>query len=147
MDCGDGNRTMYYDSLLAGTYFIPVLMDPFNSAEGPYEITVAADACGISTGILQSEEENWLVYPNPNRGLINVMSRTTGIYNIELIDLKGSLVYQDQLTLTAGQAIELDLQDVLITGNYIFEVEQQHRSFRSEDHRGVAPIRTFRKGA
>ena len=43
--CADTNRTMVFDSLAAGTYYLPVLNDPFNNAEGPYEIMVSATVC------------------------------------------------------------------------------------------------------
>jgi len=42
--CPDGNRTTFYDDLPAGTYYLPVLLDPFSSM-GPYTIDVAAAPC------------------------------------------------------------------------------------------------------
>ncbi len=41
-DCGDGNVTIYWEGMPAGTYYYPVLLDPGNNAEGPYSITVLA---------------------------------------------------------------------------------------------------------
>ncbi|HOP06205.1 MAG TPA: choice-of-anchor J domain-containing protein [candidate division Zixibacteria bacterium] len=43
-DCGDGNITIVWESLEAGTYYYPVLLDPDYDAEGPYTITVVAGA-------------------------------------------------------------------------------------------------------
>jgi hypothetical protein len=41
--CGDGNVTIFYDGLAAGTYYYAVLTEP--GAQGPYTINVAATAC------------------------------------------------------------------------------------------------------
>lgn len=43
--CGDGNITIRYDYLPAGTWYLPVLDDPANSASGPYTIHVSGIAC------------------------------------------------------------------------------------------------------
>lgn len=46
-DCADGNVTMYYPNLPAGTYYLPVMNDPNveSLAVGPYTIEVAATGC------------------------------------------------------------------------------------------------------
>ncbi len=41
--CTDGNVTIFYDGLAAGTYYYAVLTEP--GAQGPYTINVAATAC------------------------------------------------------------------------------------------------------
>jgi hypothetical protein len=41
--CGDGNVTITYESLPAGTYYVPVLR--IAGAEGPYTMTVTSDVC------------------------------------------------------------------------------------------------------
>lgn len=41
--CADGNVTIFYNSLAAGTYYYAVLTEP--GAQGPYTINVAATAC------------------------------------------------------------------------------------------------------
>ncbi|MBS1581711.1 MAG: hypothetical protein JST66_05855, partial [Bacteroidetes bacterium] len=46
--CGDGNVTYRFTELAAGTYYLPVLHDPSQSAAGPYTIEVNAVACGGS---------------------------------------------------------------------------------------------------
>lgn len=47
-DCGDGNRTIFFDLLPAGTWALPVLNDPGNNSSGPFNITVAATACVVN---------------------------------------------------------------------------------------------------
>jgi hypothetical protein len=43
--CPDGNGTMIYKNLPAGTYYIPVLNDPAYDANGPYTINVNGAEC------------------------------------------------------------------------------------------------------
>lgn len=42
--CPD-NIVVYFSDLPAGTWYLPVLLDPINNAAGPYAITVSAAAC------------------------------------------------------------------------------------------------------
>lgn len=43
--CADGNFTVGFSSLPAGTYYVPVMNDPGSSSVGPYTIEVSAVAC------------------------------------------------------------------------------------------------------
>ena len=43
--CDDGNRTLTFDGLQPGTYYIPVLSEIFGTAYGPYRLTVSARVC------------------------------------------------------------------------------------------------------
>lgn len=49
-DCGDGNATLFFTNVPAGTWYIPVLWDPAAPAEGPYTLEVSTTACGGGTG-------------------------------------------------------------------------------------------------
>lgn len=42
-DCADGNGTIYFEYLPAGTYYYPVLSEP--GSQGAYTLTVSATAC------------------------------------------------------------------------------------------------------
>ncbi|MBK8498422.1 MAG: T9SS type A sorting domain-containing protein [Flavobacteriales bacterium] len=44
-DCVDGNRTYIFNQLAAGTYYVPVLLDPNDNANGPYDLLLQAEAC------------------------------------------------------------------------------------------------------
>jgi hypothetical protein len=44
-DCGNGNGTIQYVALPAGTWYLPVMMNSFVGAVGPYNILVTAEAC------------------------------------------------------------------------------------------------------
>ncbi len=54
VDCGDGNVSMTWSGLAAGTYYYPVMKDPANSADGPYTLHVVystvAEYCDASGG-------------------------------------------------------------------------------------------------
>lgn len=43
--CSDGNATVQWIGVPAGTYYLPVLFDEANSAVGPYTIDLSATAC------------------------------------------------------------------------------------------------------
>jgi hypothetical protein len=43
--CSDGNVTIFYNDVPAGQYYYAVMLDPVNTAEGAYSITVSASAC------------------------------------------------------------------------------------------------------
>ena len=47
--CANGNQTNFYNNLPAGTYYLPVLMNPFNNTVGPYSIDVQAVVCDSSS--------------------------------------------------------------------------------------------------
>jgi hypothetical protein len=44
-DCGDGNYTYYFDQLAAGTYLLPVVLDPGNGSVGAYSIELDLSSC------------------------------------------------------------------------------------------------------
>src|SRR4030095_2065970 len=44
--CGNGNATLHFDSLAAGTYYLPVLFDA-DDANGPYTVEVIASSCVV----------------------------------------------------------------------------------------------------
>lgn len=44
-DCGNGNGTIYYTGVPAGTWYLPVMANTFVNAVGPYTVQVSATAC------------------------------------------------------------------------------------------------------
>jgi len=47
--CGDGNVTMVWDDLPAGTYYYPVMKDPYYGSVGPYTLHVVGYAPSLLT--------------------------------------------------------------------------------------------------
>lgn len=46
-DCGNGNGTIYYQGVPAGTWYLPVMANSFVGAVGPYSVQVSATACAV----------------------------------------------------------------------------------------------------
>lgn len=120
-ECPDGNITIYYDSLSAGTYYMPVLQDA--SANGPYTITLNAVAtpgdCFTGVDEINAAGANWSVFPNPSNGDLTVQAdQNLGLTTIEVIDLGGRVAYSEKVNLSNGQQHELRLAGQLSTGAY-----------------------------
>jgi hypothetical protein len=65
-DCGDGNYTYFFDQLAAGTYLLPVVLDPGNGSVGPYTVEVTANSC-LGTGVGEQSSNALLAYPDRPR--------------------------------------------------------------------------------
>ena len=135
-DCPDGNVTVYYDSLAAGTYYMPVLQDA--SATGPYTVTLTAtatpDDCVVGIDEL-SGGLDWSVFPNPSNGDFTVQyGDESGIVNIELLDLSGRVAFKEEVRLTNGQQHELHLSSQLAQGAY---------TLRLSAHKGMSEQRVM----
>lgn len=59
-DCGNGNATFVFNSLAAGTYYIPVLADAGSGSIGAYTIDVTAVACPVSYDLCSSVPDQTL---------------------------------------------------------------------------------------
>ena len=121
-ECPDGNVTIYYDSLAAGTYYLPVLLDPLNGAIGPYTITLTAtstpDDCVVGIDEL-SGGLDWSVFPNPGNGDFTIQyGDESGVVNIELLDLGGRVAFKEEVRLSNGQQHQLHLAGQLAQGAY-----------------------------
>lgn len=46
-ECGNGNGTIYYLAVPAGTWYLPVMANTFVNAVGPYTVQVSATACPV----------------------------------------------------------------------------------------------------
>jgi len=92
--CEDGARTLIYNDLDPGTYYIPVLMDVFNQARGPYELTVTASACDLTTTVEELNTLDLRVYPVPARDVLLIDGVSEGAYQLEVIDAIGRPVLQ-----------------------------------------------------
>ncbi len=135
-DCSDGNVTVYYDSLAAGTYYMPVLQDA--SATGPYTVTLTATAtpadCVVGIDEL-SGGLDWSVFPNPSNGDFTVQyGDESGLVNIELLDLSGRVAYKEEIKLANGQQHELHLSSQLAQGAY---------TLRLSAHKGMSEQRVM----
>ena len=79
-DCGDGNGTILYEDLPAGTYYVPVMLstDVTFPAQGPYTLEVSAVACGGGTGPANDLCSNVVPTPLAVGGSITFNGDNTG---------------------------------------------------------------------
>lgn len=119
--CANSATVQYFGDLEAGTYWIPVLMDP-DSAFGDYVVTVSAAAC--STSGIEAQGGNAVgVYPNPTTGSFTVVPAFTATHALITVrDLAGRTMYQDRASLVAGQGHQLHLRQELKAGTYLLEI-------------------------
>jgi len=117
VDCVDGNRTAYYTAVPAGTYFIPVLVDPFSNSVGPYTVTVSAAECIVGVSEL---ERTWSVSPNPGNGVFRIRTGDLqGLVAWELSDASGRVVHREQRGVTGGGELALQMGAPLAPGTYV----------------------------
>ena len=125
-DCTDGNVTIYYDSLAAGTYYLPVMLD-VGLANGPYTIELTATAtpgdCVVGVGEVAADGLVWSIYPNPGNGDITVQwNGQAGRVTMELVDLRGRAVYQEAVAMTNGMQHQIPMAGQLTPGAYSLRV-------------------------
>ena len=118
--CGDQNITIFYDSLAAGTYYLPVLVD--GTANGPYTILLTAtatpEACVVGFDEVAIDARDWSIYPNPGSGVFNLnYNGPSGDVAVELFDATGRRVYNEQRHLNSGTIRSVDLS-TLAPGGY-----------------------------
>jgi hypothetical protein len=117
-DCGDGNRTAYYVDVLPGTYWIPVLVDPFSGSVGPYTVSVHAALTCQSVGLAEAAESMVTVHPNPAKDRLWVTAPGwSGTVHLQLLDASGRLV--GGWSRNAGGAPLLLELPALATGQYL----------------------------
>lgn len=125
--CPSSARTLLFDSLQAGTYYLPVLLDAFGGSRGPYEVSVSADYCDLQTDAPQqvADGDGPRVYPVPSDGRVTVDGLGAGPYQVTLRDTGGRLLVTRS---GAGERglLTLDLR-ALPAGTYVLLVEQEGR--------------------
>ncbi len=107
--CADGNFTIFYEDVPAGTYYYAVMQDAANNAIGEYSITVTASACIPHTEYCT---------PNPVNG-------TTGgdyIGSFQLGDINytgpNDVNYVDNTSMTTDLAIDGTYTATITGGSY-----------------------------
>lgn len=74
---------------------------------------------GLSTAIVEAGQLDWAVFPNPSNGNMTIrFGGSDAKVTIELLDVAGRAVHQEQRQLFNGQQFDLDLAGVLANGAY-----------------------------
>ena len=116
--CGDQNITYYFYQLEAGAYYVPVLLDTFHNAVGPYSIEVSAVNC-LGTGLAANGRPSFSVFPNPSNGDMTVRNDGAFVVQwIEVLDLSGRSIHHERVNLAPGQRLDLHLQGRAEQGMY-----------------------------
>lgn len=120
--CLDGNHTIFYSELAAGTYYIPVLLDPFSNAAGPYVVNVLSDSC-TTTMTAELTAPAITVFPNPGQGEFTIIaSDDVGAVSMELVDAGGKSVITRKIVLVRGQPQPLIGASKLAPGSYVLRL-------------------------
>ena len=75
---------------------------------------------GYTSGLVETSLADFTVFPNPNNGSFNVEVQEGGSYEIQIRNLAGQLMLEQQLDLVAGEKAQLDLS--LPDGLYLLEL-------------------------
>ena len=114
-ECTDGNAGVLYSGLEPGTYYF-VQAAGGSVAPGPYTANVTAVSCII--GIEENAAAAWSLFPNPGTGVFNLQyNGKNGLANVEVMDVIGRIVYNQQAQVANGTTQSLDLTG-LSAGNY-----------------------------
>lgn len=119
-ECVDGNTTLSYNDLPAGTWYVPVINNPGQNASGPYTITVSGIGCTI--GMDEEGGSTMALFPNPTDGIVNLVPSVSGPAQLYLLDVTGRIVRTGRVNLVAGSASELTLAKGLPTGSYALRI-------------------------
>ncbi len=111
-DCGDGNVTIFWDDLPAGTYYYPVMKDVANNASGPYTINVVAYS--LSTLEVDPTSVDFGIHSEGDTGSENVDLTVIGgtpiNYSITYVYNKKGKTYGDYLELGAVAPERVNVQ-------------------------------------
>ena len=124
-NCTNGNWTFAFDSLPAGTYYLPVPNVGFGQGGGAYSIQVDAGLCGtVGLAIGQEAKGDWILFPNPANGAVQIMvHRSIGASVIRVTDMAGRTVLKQNAVLLKGDTYRLPLSAVA-PGIYQVVIEQ-----------------------
>lgn len=111
VSCGNLNWTYVFEDLPAGTYYIPVMNDPFNNSSGPYEITVSAVLCG-PIGVNEMDAPELSIYPNPAHGSFTLFNGGgSPIVQVEVIDVAGRIIHNINTNIAVQASNEIELKE------------------------------------
>jgi trimeric autotransporter adhesin len=134
---GNGNVTIAATGLVTAitagidtvTYAATTMCGTVSAAAVIYVKT--AGACNAGVKQLASEDE-FLVYPDPNRGRFTVqLPSSQGSYTITVCDMLGRLVVNRTVNGSVAQKVDMVLGNV-VPGTYIFKAEAGSTIFRQQ---------------
>lgn len=126
--CADENITIAYFDLPAGTWYLPVLMDPAQ-AMGPYTIAVSASACATSGDYCTAGAESLQFEKIGNVTFAGLNNSSTSVAGFEDFTAQSAAVipgnsYPMSVTITGGYATDQVLAWVDWDQNSIFDANE-----------------------
>jgi Secretion system C-terminal sorting domain len=99
------------------TYTVRVYDWGHNSPEHNFEICVV-EGEGSGIGMEENTVAEFVLFPNPGTGVFNLQyTGQSGLANIEVMDVTGRIVYNEQARVNNGTILDLDLTG-MSTGSY-----------------------------
>jgi len=135
--CGDTNVTVKWTGIPDGTYYYPVLRDPANGAEGPYQINVVATPtiptyCAASGGC----DEH---ISNVTVGTINNASACDGYADYTAISTDMQIGSSYPITIENGNGYSSDQCRVWVDWNQDLDFDDAGEAFTMTGSPGVGP--------
>ncbi|MDF1544987.1 MAG: GEVED domain-containing protein [bacterium] len=135
-DCGDGNVTIVWEGLAAGTYYYPVLLDPGNGAEGPYTINVLAEEltgpCSASGGCDEYIE-------NVTMGEINNTTACDGYGDYTALSANVEPGSSYPISITIGNGYSSDYGSAWVDWNQDFVFDEVTEAITLDVSSGTGP--------
>ncbi len=112
---------------IGNTYYVRVYhYYPADPDTPTFQICVV-EGTGINIGIEEGAAVGFAVFPNPGNGDFTIqMGEDAGMTTIELIDLRGRVVFTEVVNLVSGQQHELPLNGRLAQGSYTLRLTAAH---------------------
>lgn len=112
---------------IGNTYYVRVYHYYPADPDTPTFLICVVEGTGINIGIEEGAAVGFAVFPNPGNGDFTIqMGEDAGMTTIELIDLRGRVVFTEVVNLASGQQHELPLNGRLAQGSYTLRLTAAH---------------------
>lgn len=116
----DANPWNIYDT--SGVFIVELIADNGYCNPDTVQKTIVVMA---AVGIDENEEEEITVFPNPNAGQFYISNESSNEFNYEITDLSGRIVYQNKITSSKKEEINVSLS----SGIYLLRFYNEKSSF------------------
>lgn len=108
------------------TYPVIITIDSINPSVSNINILVNEDDIIASTAhndVISQSYQNVIIYPNPNNGIFTISNfGLADVYKLEIIALKGKIVYSDVIRLDKNDTKEININN-LSKGIYFLKIQ------------------------
>ena len=124
---GPGVGSGWFDPATAGIglHTIVYTYTGTNGCESIAEQTILVDAC---TGIDNTNDQRYQVYPNPTNGVFEVKIQHDGLISIQVYNMLGTRVYQEEYLNNGSILRKIDISE-LENGIYFVSIKTEDETF------------------